>query len=183
MLVLNALSWTVRGKTLASPHPPPLPWRATMLLRNSSALLNYTSELRAGEEGLVVNDGLASALNVLAYCVLALSSLLIITFAAFFVIFVVCRGALDQKRREDAQDRMDDEDALVALLRAHRDKCRARRIITRWREITAPSGADGPSANRVVEVPVGDLVGEAVGGAVGERHTSIAEQSDDIKIQ
>jgi len=112
MLALNAFSWEVRGETLTSPKVAP-PWRALALLANRSG--------DVAAPGADDDDGLGSSTlavvnDVLTYGVLILSWLLCLTFAVFFVVFVVFRGAELQKKEEEAQE---SEDALIATLRAH----------------------------------------------------------------
>ena len=134
MLALNAFSWEVRGETLTSPIVAP-PWRAIPLLANQSS---DVAGLAESDDGDALGSSTLEIVNdVLAYGVLVLSWLLCITFALFFVIFVVFRGAKLQKKQEEAQEKIDTEEALVASLRAHLTARANERRIRSWRVAAA----------------------------------------------
>ena len=132
MLALNAFSWSVRGETLTSPKVPP-PWRATSLFDNSSTS-STTDDATLPDVETELESELAAVNDVLAYGVLVASWLLLLTFAAFFVIFVVFRGAKLQKRQEEAQEALDVEDGVVDALRLHINTRTQQRALVAWRD-------------------------------------------------
>ena len=132
MLALNAFSWSVRGETLTSPKVPP-PWRATSLFDNSSTS-STTDDATLPDVETELESELAAVNDVIAYGVLAASWLLLLTFAAFFVIFVVFRGAKLQKRQEEAQEALDVEDGVVDALRLHINTRTQQRALVAWRD-------------------------------------------------
>ena len=155
MLALNAFSWSVRGETLTSPMVSP-PWRATFLFSNSSGATASSGDLMATTSSEL--SGFVCTVNdLLAYAVLGASWLLLLTFAVFFIIFVVFRGAKLQKRDEEAQELLDAENALVFTIQSHLDSCQSQRALLSWRKLAEEHagstrhidlGGRGPSAQQ-----------------------------------
>ena len=76
-------------------------------------------------------------LEVFAYIVMGLSLSLLLLMAALFVVFVVFRGAAQQREVEEADTKADAEGELVEFLHLYMSQQRVRRAMLAWRGTTA----------------------------------------------
>jgi hypothetical protein len=78
---------------------------------------------------------------ILSYVVLGLSWILLITMGVFFVVFVVFRGAADQKKEEDAEDDAEAETELALRAHEYLTRIKLQTNVSSWRRATAAAKA------------------------------------------
>jgi hypothetical protein len=147
MLGLNLLSYTVQS---AAPLRAPTAPRATGALLNSTTISRGSTAVVTSASLREQTDAIVFADN-LAYVVLAMSWILLIAMAAFFVIFVVFRGAESQARNEEAVAKRRAEETVVDAARLYLARRRLRRVISGWRDAFEAAAAEG--AQRGAERP------------------------------
>ena len=100
-----------------------------------------TSEADAATPPVPEETENEKAMTILSYIVLGLSWFLLVTMALFFVVFVVFRGAADQKKEEDAEDDADAENELALQAQQYLARVKLQANVDSWRRATAAAKA------------------------------------------
>ena len=162
-LAISALAIVVTPLLIVALVPNKNGARWKMPLRGMAAIVSLGMlTLNAFSWGISRVDepgaALLSSNEVLSYVVLALSMALLITMAICFVVFVVFRGAQEQRREEEAEVDEGIDEELIRLARAVLDATKRAHVFAAWKALKLPPGwvkmmQDADAAARTPERP------------------------------